>query len=164
MWLDVDSPQHYFIEDICDYRSFLEAVHLILQPEDFIIFSSYGSRQDIRAFLEQHQLEPDAHVSDERKRLANYPDDYPDAFAVRWVANRALLEQLSQLLKTTEEYTDLCDHIIAYGQRGALLSFHDAFTSDPLIVSSSIPKSQIEWFCELLGVNYKLQDRKAFYG
>ena len=134
MWLYVDSPQHFFIENLCDYRQFLRQLHLILQPEDFIIFSSYGSHPDIRAFLEQHQLEPDEHVIHERKRLASYQDDHPDAFAVRCAAHPVLLDQLLQLLSASSESTDLCDHIIAYGQRGALVSFHDAFQSDPLIV------------------------------
>jgi len=163
MWLYVDSPQHYFIEDLYDYRGFLRAVQVILQPEDVIVFSSYSSRPDVRAFLEKHQLEPDGHVIRERKRLAMYQDDYPEAFTVRCAAQPVLLDQLSQLLQDSSEHTDLCDHIIAYGQRGALLSFHDAFQSDPIIVNDSIPKSQIEEFCRLLRVSYKLQDRREFY-
>jgi hypothetical protein len=163
MWLYVDSPQHYFVEDLYDYRGFLRAVQVMLQPEDVIVFSSYGSREDVRTFLEQHQLEPDEHVIRERQRLAMYQDDHPDAFVVRCAAERVLLDQLAQLLQDSSEHTDLCDHIIAYGQRGALISFHDAFQSDPIIVSDSIPKSQIEEFCRLLQVSYKLQDRRELY-
>ena len=163
MWLYVDSPQHYFIEDLCDYRGFVRGVQLILYPEDVIVFSSCGSRADVRALLEQHQLEPDEHVIHERRRLASYRDDSPNAFAVRCTADPIFLDRLSQLLETIVESADFCSHIIAYGERGALLSFHDAFESDPLIVSSHIPRPKIEEFCALLRVSYKLQDRKTFY-
>ena len=163
MWLYVDSPQHYQIENLCDYHGFLRALHLILTPEDSIVLSSYGSRPDVRAFLEQHQLEPDEEVIHERERLAIWRDDYPDAFAVRCAARPTWTDQLLEILSTSKECTDFCDHIIAYGQRGALFSFHDAFKCDPLIVSDCIPKSQIEEFCGLLDVAYKLQDRKALY-
>jgi hypothetical protein len=163
MWLYVDSPQHYFIDDLCDYRGFLRQLHLILYPEDSIVFSSYGSRPDVRAFLEHHQLEPDEHVIHERERLAICHQDNPEAFAVRCAANPDLVNGLLLLLQTSVECIDFCTHIIAYGPRGPLLSFHDAFQSDPLIVSSCIPRPQIEQFCRALGVTYKLQDRKQFY-
>ncbi len=163
MWLYVDSPEHYFIEDLCDYRGFLRGIQIFLQPADSIVFSSWASRPDIRALLEQHQLEPDEHVVQERERLAVYRDDYPDAFAVRWAAKPALLGQLVQQLHDSSENTDFCDHVIAYGARGALLSFHDAFQGDPLIINGVVQEPAIRQFCSALGVTYKLQKRKELY-
>jgi hypothetical protein len=70
MWLYVDSPQHYFIENLLDYRGFVTCIQKILERDDSIVFSSYGSRRDIRALLEDNQLEPDKQVLDERERLS----------------------------------------------------------------------------------------------
>ena len=162
MWLYIDSPQHYLIENLCNCIGFLRGIQRILEPEDSLVFSSWGSPPGIRALLERHQLAPDEHVVQERRRLAGN-DHYPDAFVVRWVAAPALLSQLADFLGTSFECSEFCDHIIAYGRRGALLSFHDAFQSDPLIVSGVIPESVIREFCEPFGVTYRLQDRKAFY-
>jgi hypothetical protein len=163
MYIHVDSPQHYFIDNLLDCRGFLSAVQKILEPEDFLVFSSYASPPKIRSFLEQHQLEPDAHVVRERQRLTYLDDDYPDAFAVRWLAQPVLLDGLARLLTDSSQCMDLCCHVIAYGRRGALFSFHDAFQSDPLIISGIIPESQVREFCSQLGVTYKIQDRNAFF-
>jgi hypothetical protein len=163
MWLYVDTPQHYFIENLCDCRGFLRSIQTILNPEDFLVFSSYESDPDIRAFFERHQLTPDEQTVGERKRLFCHRTDYPQAFAVRWGANPTLLSQLADMLGSGAKCTDLCDHIIAYGSRGALLSFHDAFKSDPLIISGTIPESRVQEFCKLLKVAYRVQDRKQFY-
>jgi hypothetical protein len=164
MYLGIDTPQHYFIEDILDFVGFLDAVQHLLDPEDCIVFSSYGSRPDVRAFLEVHQIEPDERVMRERDRLVLYQGSYPEAFAVRCVASPAFRNDLAELLRTCSDSTDFCDHIIAYGARGELFSFHDAFQSDPLLVSEVVPASGVAEFCRVLGVTSKLQPREAFFG
>ena len=177
MTLVLRTPTHYCIWDLKDYRGFLRAVPILVQPDDVVAFCSYGvrcfnddgvredrpgrPRPDIREFFERHQLPPDKLVLEERALLADYSDEYPDAFAVLWPAKAHLLQELDDLLRDSTDYSELADHVMGYGPRGALVCFHDAFCGGDLRISTRVPKAQVDEFCRLLAMAYEISDREV---
>jgi len=152
------TPKVYRIDDIVNPSRLLEGLPIIIGSKDILIFSSYGSRPEITGFLREHALPADEAVTRELQRLSLYLDEYAEAFACRLYAEPAVLEQLARLMSTSTESSELCDHVFAYGQKGPLLCFHDAFKSDPLYISSVIPESNVGLFCSRLGRSYVIED------
>ena len=173
MWIYLDTPEVYRIADLMDYRGFLRALPILVQSHDLLAFSSYGVRcfdsdgnredrsgrlrPDIREFFELHQLPPDNTILEERKTLdLYYRDEHPDSFAVLWPADPSLLRELDDMLADSTDYSEFCDHVMGYGSRGELFSFHDAFSGGDLVVSMRVPQPQVAKFCGLLGVTYTI--------
>lgn len=177
MCIYLGTPTHYCISDLKDYRGFLRAVPVLVERNDVLAFRSYGvrcfnsdgvredrpghPRPDIREFFERHQLAPDKRVLEERRTLEQDKEEFPDAFAVLWPADAQLLLQLDALLRDSTDYSELADHVMGYGPRGELFCFHDAFCGGDLLVSTRVPKAQVDEFCRLLGVTYEISDREV---
>lgn len=176
MCIYLGTSTHYEVDGLTDYRRFLRGVPTLVQPDDLLAFSSYGvrcfdidgvrndrpgrPRPEIRRFLELHQLPPDVRILEERKTLGLYRDEHPDAFAVLWPADRDLLRQLEEMLADSIDHSEFCDHVMGYGPRGELFCFHDAFEGQ-LLISTRVPRSQVEQFCQLLDLTYEISDREV---
>lgn len=176
MCIYLGTPTHYEIDGLTDYRRFLGAVSALVRPDDYLAFSSYGvkyfdsagnrndrpgrPRSDIRRFFELHQIPPDSRIRGERKTLELYRDEHPDAFAVLWPADAGLLRQLEKMLADSISHAEFCDHVMGYGPRGELFCFHDAFEGQ-LLISTRVPRTQVDEFCHRLDVVYKISDREV---
>ncbi|HXS67935.1 MAG TPA: hypothetical protein VN761_03775 [Candidatus Polarisedimenticolia bacterium] len=177
MCIYLGTPTHYEIAGITDYRLFLRAVLILVRPEDYLAFSSYGVRcfdhhgnrcdrserlrPDIREFFEIHQLPPDGRILAERKSLELYRDEHPDAFAVLWPADLNLMRRLEEMLADSTDYSEFCDHVMGYGPRGELFCFHDAFCGGSLLISTRVSEHQVADFCRQLGVTYEISNREV---
>ena len=157
MYLYLGGDQHYRIENIADAAKFVRALPLLLDKDDHLVFSSYGSPSEISDFLAAHQLPPDEFVSGERERLSAYLDEYPQSFAVLFPCEPALLDRLGELITPTTDGIDLCHHVHGYGPRGSLFCFHDPFV-DPLHISTRIPQERVEAFCRATGGVFSIRD------
>ncbi len=160
MFIALGTPQQFRVDDICDHVAFLRAVPLLLQEEDRLVICSYGvgARPDVVDFLKRHQLPADEYVARQNKYLRETEqEDYPQAFVVLWPADLKLLQELAELLGDDSSSLDLGHHIAAYGPRGPLFLYHDAFSGDPFYISTHVPEGAVAIFCKTLGTDYKMQ-------
>ncbi|HEY5552173.1 MAG TPA: hypothetical protein VIK52_09800 [Opitutaceae bacterium] len=157
MFLFLEVEQQFVVDEILDHRAFVGALSLILEPKDIVVFGTYGSRRDVNRFLWDHQIKPDEFISGARRTFKFWKREYPNGTAFGLKANPTVLARLVELLGPTSTPTDLCDHIVAYNSQFPILSFHDAFKSDPCHISSRVPVAKVEAFCAALGKPYALE-------
>lgn len=154
MWLDLEVPRAYRIDEILDHRLFVSALPLLLKPSDTIVFSTYGSTANVVRFFVEHELPPDEFVLHERRRTAIYHESSPGGTAWGIQAEPTTLERLATLLGEVSDPVEFCLHIAGYQGRLPIFIFHDAFASDPLYISTRISEDRVAAFSRALRKDY----------
>lgn len=151
----IETGEHYRLDDITDHRAFLRSLKHILDKGDVLVFSTYGSSGLVQEFFEHKQLPPDEMVLRERQRLALYFDEHPNASAYLVPFSHEWMEQLAT--RCDDDPSNLCDHVYARGRRGGIFTFHDAFKSDPLFLSSRVDQERVISFSAELGKKWFIE-------
>ncbi|MFH1748842.1 MAG: hypothetical protein ABIG44_17550 [Planctomycetota bacterium] len=133
-----------------DHAGFVRVLSGFL-PDSSVLYLEGGSpSHQITDWLETRVIEPSLKIA-----LGTiWPR--PKAFHVPATAENVLgLAELFEHHATPE----IAIHFHAYRAEEVLLQWHDAFFSDPLLLSPTIPEKQVAAFCARCGCAYKWTDK-----
>ena len=134
-----------------DLPSFLRSLTLIV-PHDAILYLEGGCHTKLlKDFL-------DARCVPELSRLARGTWGKP--FMDHLPATPENLRSLADLAESCAE-PEVATHIHVYKDNEVLLQWYDAFSGDPVYLSSAIEEEALRTFCDQLSLNYQAYDKGA---
>lgn len=154
--LILESRFIHVFESIMRPEDFFRASAHLLLPTDRMVFGTYGSHKAVVEFWKRNRLPGDREAQswDQTAKIWKDDEENFDPRACSIFAKPELLNELADIAHLIAEPHLVCDHIGAYSDVAPLLSFHDAFKSDPCWISADIPKERVEGFAACLGIPY----------
>ena len=135
-----------------DLPAFLRALPLIA-PHDAILYLEGGSpTKPLKEFL-------DARCVPEESRLAK-GTIWPKPLVYHLPATPENVQSLADLAENCAE-PEVAIHIHVYRDNEVLHEWHDAFSGDPLYISSAIEEEALRTFCDQLALNYRAFEKGA---
>jgi hypothetical protein len=164
-FLILDSKSIYVFESVLHPSPFLRALPHLLSPSDKVVFGTYGSHQSVLDFWSRHCLPRDPIIDAWDNAAKSHKDNEQcsNPMGCGIPAEPKLLFELADIAGTLDQPYELCDHLGAYSADKALVSFHDAFKSDPCHVSGDIPKEKADRFAEQIGIPYRIAPEYEVY-
>jgi hypothetical protein len=147
----------YRIDDILQPEPFFRNLHLLLGDEECTLglFCDLPN-EAVKGWIRKS---PGFEVPKEYDFRTTYEKfyrkDFPDGAVVYLHATPEVLGELTDLASSVQEPYELCSHVIAFGSRGSLFSFHDAFATDEMLLSIGISAERVAAFSSALGLPYR---------
>lgn len=134
------TPSWRVTGDVRDHAAVFRHLPLFLPADAVLVLEGGRHTRELRAFLDKHKLPTTARV----------------IAGTIWPAQRSYhLPTTAAFLRDLADRTEccagpeVCEHLQVYREDELLLQWFDAF-SEPLYVSKSVPRDQLDWFCSAL--------------
>ena len=129
-----------------DWVSLVTNLADLLPDKATLYFEGVSIRRKVAKFLRAHEAPCRLKIA----RATIWPP--PQIYHVS--LTHEVIEQLADFFSSLNS-NEICDHFHAYAEEEVLFEWHDAFSIDPLLLSSRIPEERIQHFCSELGCNYE---------
>jgi hypothetical protein len=157
MFARLDEDNIIVIKNIEDQASFYCYLPVLLSEENCVIgLACYDPVEQLALWLRSLPYLSVSRRFDYRQVIEVASEDYPLAGAYYLYATRENLLKLTEFARVIPNDRAFANSIIGFKNNKALFSFHDAFANPDFFVSPSIPRTQIQKFCEALKVDWKL--------
>jgi hypothetical protein len=142
----LDPRKAWEVSPPVDAAAFVRGLGMVAPVGAVVYLEATGTAARAREVLESMECEPQVRVATgtlwPRPRCFHIPMTPPNLGTVA-----ALFEEHAS--------PEICDHFHVYADRDVLLEWHDAFWSDPLLLSGRIPEESVEGFCRRIGSSYQ---------
>ncbi len=118
----------------------------LLPDNATLYFEGNSIRREVADFLS-------AHESSRKLKMAR-GTIWPEPRIYHVSLTHEVIEQLVDFFSSLSSH-EICDHLHAHAEGEVLFQWHDAFSNDPLLLSSRIPEERIRAFCSKLGCRYE---------
>lgn len=156
MYITFCDDDLYRITDLIDHAEFFCNLPKLLPFEDYIIgIASFLPTEKTGSWLKSFPSLPIPGRYNFRF-LTKKKSETSWGGAYYFHATAYNLNEIDAMAKSVDDPAELCSHIIAFSKERPFFNFHDAFGSDDMLVSTEVPKGNVEAFCAALCVKYEV--------
>ena len=143
--LALGEPELWELSPPADAEGFLRAVANLLTSDSSLYFEGTSIAPDVAAFFRAHSSASPRHI----RRGTLWPR--PATFHVDYTPE--VLQGLISLVNAHAS-PELCEHLHAYDSEGLIFCWYDAFTDNPVLLSSRVPEQSVAALAHALSASY----------